>query len=125
MRKRTAGLAAALVLLAGGWLSPAQGAVPPLGSREGERLCAGWTNMLASAALLTTGADAATAVTAAGIFLGRLSVIAPDERYRLEDFLADFDKMTPADRAQLGDNCIAKLRQIDAVRFGGSAAKGP
>jgi hypothetical protein len=123
MRKRTTGLAAALALAMSGPLSGAQAAVPALGSREGELLCAGWTNMLASGAMLTTGGDAATAIRSAGVFLGRLSVIAPDARYRLQDFLDAYDKMTPADRDQLGHNCIAKLREIEAIRDPGSDSR--
>jgi hypothetical protein len=123
MRKRTASLAAALALLTGGWLSPAQAEVPAPGSREGELLCAGWTNVLASGTLLTTGGDALTAVRAHGVFLGRLSVIAPDARYRLQDYLAAYDKLTPAEQAKLGDNCIATLRQVEAIRAGASDAK--
>ena len=116
-------IAAALVLLASGCLSPAHAAVPALGSREGELLCVGLTNVLASGALLTTGGDALTAAKAHGVFLGRLSVIAPDARYRLQEFLDTYDKMTPAEQAQLLENCFAKLREIDAINFDGSQAK--
>jgi hypothetical protein len=123
MRKRTTSLAAVLALLVSGWLSPVHAAAPALGSREGELFCAGWTNMLASGALLTTGGDAATAIKAHGVFLGRLSVIAPEARYRFRDFLDAFDKMTPAEQAQLGDNCLAKLREVEAISGAGSQAK--
>ena len=113
-------LAAAIVLVASSWLSPVNAAVPPLGSREGELLCAGWTNMLASGAMLSTGGDAAPLIKAHGFFLGRLSLIAPDAKYSLKDFLAAYDRMTQAEKAELGDNCIAKLRQV-----GGFADRPP
>ena len=110
--------AAALVLLAGAAFSPAHAAVPALGSREGELLCAGLTNVLASGALLTTGGDALPAAKAHGVFLGRLSVIAPDAKYRLPAFLETYDKMTPAEQAQLLNNCLTKLKEIDGVGLG-------
>jgi hypothetical protein len=95
-------------------------AVPPLGTPEGELLCAGWTNVLASGAMLTTGGDAATFIKAHGVFLGRLSVIAPQARYRLEDFLKVYDKMTPAEQSQVDENCLAKLREMGPI-FGEEA----
>ena len=98
-------------------VTPARAAVPPLGTAEGELLCAGWTNVLASGAVLTTGADTAAAIKAYGIFLGRLSVIAPNAQYRLQDFLTAFQKMSVADQDQLAENCLAKLREVDLNSF--------
>ena len=122
MRKSTTSLVAALALLVSGWLSIAHAAVPAPGTREGELLCAGWTNVLGSAALLTTGGDPLSAAKAHGAFLGRLSVIAPDARYRLKDFLDAHDKLTSDEQAQLVENCAATLREIDAISPGMSAA---
>jgi hypothetical protein len=106
-----AGLVAVVASMQAG---PSHAAAPALGSREGELLCAGLTGVLASGALLTTGADAAAAAKAHGIFLGRLSVIAPDARFRVEDFQAAYEKMTPADQNELMDACFGKLKQIEA-----------
>jgi hypothetical protein len=105
-------LSAAIVMVASSWLSPVQAAVPPLGSREGELLCAGWTNVLASGAMLSTGGDPAAFIKAHGFFLGRLSLIAPDAKYSLNDFFAAYDRMNEMEKAELSDNCIAKLKQV-------------
>jgi hypothetical protein len=116
MGKRTAGLAAALALSVSGWPAAVNAAAPPLGTREGELLCVGLTNVLASGALLSTGGDAVSAATAHGVFLGRLSVLAPDARYSLDKFLDVYGKMTPAEQDQLARNCFAELEEIDAIK---------
>jgi len=117
MRKQRMGVAAVLAFLASGWMPPAHAAVPALGSGEGELLCAGWTNVLASGSLLSTGrgGDTLTAVKAHGVFLGRLSVIAPEARYRLRDFYERYDKMTAAEQNELADSCLAKLKEINVI----------
>lgn len=95
--------------------SAVHAAVPPLGTPEGELLCAGWTNVLASGAMLTTSGDAAAFIKAHGVFLGRLSIIAPQVRYRLEDFENVYGKMTAAEKGEVDENCIAKLREMEAI----------
>jgi hypothetical protein len=116
MGGRGARLAAALTLSASAWPGIVQASPPALGTREGELMCAGLTSALASGTALTTGGDVVSATLAHGVFLGRLSVIAPDARFRVNESLEAFEKLSPADQEQLMRDCITKLVELGVLK---------
>lgn len=99
-------------LLAGALPSTASAGAPELGTPEGELFCAKTMRTLAGGALLTTGEDALPAVKAYGIFLGRLSLIAPEATTR--DFLDEpADKLLAEEAGAAIDACLRKAAEID------------